>query len=95
MTFLKTAVSAAAITLFMGTGALVATTAPASARMVCNDSGDCWHTDSRYHYGRDVNAQYHNDDWYFHQKWDQSNQRHWRDTHEGRGYYAHGVWVPR
>ena len=45
MLFLKTAVSAAAITLLMGTGALVVTTAPASARMVCNNSGDCWHTE--------------------------------------------------
>jgi hypothetical protein len=90
---LKTAVSAAAITVLMGTGALVATTGAASARMVCNGSGDCWHTDSRYQYGRDVRAQYHNDDWYFHQQWNGDNQRHYRDPHEGRGYYKSGVWI--
>ena len=50
MTLLKTAVSAAAMTLLMGSGALIATTAPAAARMVCNNSGDCWHTDNRYSY---------------------------------------------
>jgi hypothetical protein len=93
MTFVKTAVSAAAVTLLMGTGALVATTAPASARIVCNGSGDCWHTDGNYRYGRDVGAQSHNDDWYFHQRWDGDNQRHYRDSREGRGYYKSGVWV--
>ena len=90
MLFLKTAVSAAAITLLMGSGALVATTAPASARMVCNDSGDCWHTESSYRYpGRGYSR--HNDDWYFHQTW--NDQRHYREPHEGRGYYRSGVWI--
>jgi hypothetical protein len=93
MTFLKTAVSAAAITLLMGTGALVVTTAPASARMVCNDSGDCWHTESsqsRYAYpGRGYTR--HNDDWYFHQTW--NDQRHYREPHQDRGYYRSGVWI--
>lgn len=90
MLFLKTAVSAAAITLLMGTGALVATTAPASARMVCNDSGDCWHTESNYQYpGRGYSR--HNDDWYFHQTW--NDQRHYREPHRDRGYYRGGVWI--
>ena len=47
MKHLKTALSAAAMTLLMGTGALVATTGAASARMVCNSEGDCWHTESQ------------------------------------------------
>jgi len=47
MLFLKTAVSAAALTMFIATGALVTTTAPAAARMVCNDTGDCWHTEKQ------------------------------------------------
>ena len=93
MTFSKTAVSAAAIALLMGTGALVATTAPASARMVCDSYGDCWHTDHRYKYGRDVGAQSHNDDWYFHQRWSDDKQRHYRDANDGRGYYKSGVWI--
>jgi hypothetical protein len=90
MTFVKTAVSAAAITLLMGTGALVATTAPASARMVCNDTGDCWHTEAQYRYpGRGYTR--HNDDWYFHQTW--NDQRHYREPREGRGYYRSGLWI--
>ncbi len=50
MSFLKTAVSAAAVACLMGGVAVIATTAPAAARVVCNDSGDCWHTDARYSY---------------------------------------------
>ena len=92
MTFSKTAVSVAGIALFVGTG-LVATTAPASARMVCDSSGDCWHTDHQYKYDRSVGAQYHNDDWYFHQKWAGDNQHHYRDSNNGRGYYKSGVWI--
>ena len=65
----------------------------ASARVVCNAQGDCWHTDSRANYGQ--RFQSHPDDWYFHQKWDQGQQRHWRDSHDGGGYYANGVWVSR
>jgi hypothetical protein len=93
MISLKKTLSATAIITLMGTGALMALSAPASARMVCNNSGDCWHTDSNYRYGRDVGATYHNDDWYFHQHWNGDNQRHYRDSHEGRGYYRSGVWI--
>ena len=93
MIFLKTAVSAAALTLLMSTSALVITAAPAAARMVCSSYGDCWHTDHRYSYGRDVGAQYHNDDWYFHQRWSDDHQHHYRDSNDGRGYYKSGVWI--
>ena len=37
----------------------------------------------------------HPDDWYFHRHWDNDRQYHWREYHEGRGYYENGVWVPR
>ncbi len=90
MTKLKTALSAAATTLFLGAGALVATVAPASAYMACNSDGDCWHTESRVH-APGVRFDYHPDDWYFHQKWE--GDHHYRDYHEGRGYYRSGVWV--
>lgn len=71
-------------------GSLVALTGTASARIVCNAEGDCWHTDARYHYPG-VGYVYHPDDWYFHQTWDAN--RHWRDYHRGRGYWRGGVWV--
>ncbi len=44
-------------------------------------------------YDRDQHVQVHNDSWYFHQKWDDSNDHHFRDRHDGRGYYKSGVWI--
>jgi len=92
MTLLKTALSAAAMTLLMGTGALIATTGPASARMVCNSEGDCWHTERSYNYP-DRSYTRHNDDWYFHQSWNNDEHHHYRDYHDGRGYYKGGLWI--
>ena len=90
MTALKTALSAAAISTLMATGALMATAVPASAYVACNKEGDCWHTDARPRVPG-VSLSIHPDDWYFHQKWD--NDHHYRDYHEGRGYYKGGVWI--
>jgi len=90
MLFLKTAVSAAAITMFIATGSLVASTGAASARIVCNSDGDCWHSERNYRYPGTGYVN-HRDDWYFHQQW--NDQRHYRDYHEGRGYYKSGVWI--
>ena len=84
----RTAVAIAAV---IGLGAMGAASA-ASARVVCNAEGDCWHVDGRAAYPG-VALTYHPDDWYFHQHWD--DHHHWRDYHDGRGYYRGGVWVPR
>jgi hypothetical protein len=92
MISMKKSLSAAAIAAFLGAGALVATSGTASARVVCNAQGDCWHTDSDVKYPAEVGVQVHPDDWYFHQTWEGSN-RHYRDYHEGRGYYRSGIWI--
>jgi hypothetical protein len=67
--------------------------APASAYISCNrEGGDCWHSESRVT-APGVRLEHHPDDWYFHQKWENNNDRHYRDYHEGRGYYRGGVWI--
>jgi len=88
----------------LGAGLLVAAAGPASAYIVCNDDGDCWHAHTRYHQPG-VHFVYHDDDWYFHHHWghdwdrehdyDYDSDRHyrWRDYHEGRGYWRDGVWI--
>jgi hypothetical protein len=76
--------------LAFGGVALVAAVEPASARMVCNNTGDCWHTDNDATYPG-TGYTNHPDDWYFHQTW--NDQQHYRDYHEGRGYYRSGVWI--
>jgi hypothetical protein len=90
---MKTLLSTAALAAVLGLGVL-AVAAPASARIVCNATGDCWHTDSRVNFGRHVKVEYHPDDWYFHRNWEQDTNHHWRQFHEGRGYYENGTWVP-
>jgi hypothetical protein len=93
MTSLKNVLSATAIATLMATGALVATTGAASAYIACNrDGGDCWHSDARPR-APGMKFDVHPDDWYFHQKWDADKDHHFRDYHEGRGYYKGGVWV--
>ena len=92
MTALKAALSAAAISTLMATGALVTTVAPASAYVACNKEGDCWHTESRPR-APGIQFNIHPDDWYFHQEWEGDNNRHYRDYHEGRGYYKGGIWI--
>ena len=72
--------------------AFAAGTTAASADIACNHEGDCWHTDHRYR-APGVTFDYHPDDWYFHRHWEAERDRHWRDYHEGRGYYRNGVWV--
>ncbi len=74
----------------LSAGALVAVSSSASAYVVCNREGDCWHTETRAHYPG-TGYTYHPDDWYFHQTW--NDQRHYRDYHKERGYYKGGVWL--
>jgi hypothetical protein len=72
--------------------ALAALTIPASAYVACNHEGDCWHTENRVAVPG-VTFDYHPDDWYFHRNWEGDREHHWREYHEGRGYWRNGVWV--
>jgi hypothetical protein len=56
-----------AATVVLGAG--LAVSEAASARIICSCFGDCWHTDARYNYNRDLHARYHPDDWFFHHHW--------------------------
>lgn len=87
----KKALSTAAIAALMGAGALMMTAGTASARIICNPDGDCWHTDAPLPNVPGIRFRAYPDDWYFHQTW--GPDRHWHDYHEGRGYWRGGVWV--
>jgi hypothetical protein len=65
--------------------ALTATTA--SAEIVCNNDGDCWHA-KRSDFKPELKLQVHPDSW----KWSGSEQRRWRE-HEGHGYWHGGTWI--
>jgi hypothetical protein len=59
----------------------------ASAAVVCNEEGDCWHVRGEAKYKPEFKLHVYGDDWKFTDK----NHR-WRE-HEGRGYWKSGVWI--
>jgi hypothetical protein len=68
--------------------ALTATTA--SAEIVCNEEGDCWHVRERHVYRHEFGVKVYPDDW----RWaeTESKRYRWRE-HEGRGYWRNGIWI--
>ena len=52
-----------AFAALIGAGGLAATTTSASAYVVCNRAGDCWHTTERYNYRPGFGISIHNDSW--------------------------------
>ena len=62
-------------------------TLSASARIVCNTDGDCWHVRDDYTYPPAVGLRVHPDDW----RWREGEHFTWRE-HPGRGYWKGGHW---
>lgn len=60
----------------------------ASAEIVCNRDGDCWHVKTHHKYHPDFGVVVHPDNW----KWHEHDKYRWRE-HEGRGYWRDGVWL--
>ncbi len=72
----------------MGGVALALTATTASARIVCNEEGDCWHVHADYEYAPSFGLTIHPDDW----KWSDGEKHAWRE-HDGRGYWKGGSWT--
>ena len=69
-------------------GAATLATTAASAEIVCNADGDCWHVHRHYVYQPDWNITVHPDDW----TWPPDAHYRWHE-HHGRGYWRGGVWI--
>lgn len=69
---------------------LALTASTASAEIVCNDEGDCWHVRERHVYRPEFGVRVYSDDW----RWSETEGRRyrWRE-HEGRGYWRNGIWI--
>ena len=65
----------------------IAMTTSANARIVCNEEGDCWHTQTVYVYPPTLGLTIHENDW----KWKEGEKRRWRE-HEGKGYWKGDRW---
>ena len=73
-------ISAPARSRFAATGA--------SAAVVCNNEGDCWHIKGEAKYKPEFKLHVHPDNWKFAEK---DNYR-WPE-HEGHGYWLSGIWI--
>jgi hypothetical protein len=71
----------------LGASALAISTPSASAHIVCNADGDCWHTKGDVEYRPEFGLNIHPDNW----KWKEGEHHAWRE-HEGRGYWHGGEW---
>ncbi len=60
----------------------------ASAKIVYNAEGECWHVRGAYAYRPEFGLTVHENGW----KWGAGDKYRWRE-HEGRGYWRNGVWV--
>jgi hypothetical protein len=76
-----------ALAALIGASALAMASTSASARIVCNPEGDCWHVHGDYEYKPAFGLIVHPDDW----KWKEGEKHAWRE-HEGRGYWKGGEW---
>ncbi|WP_414463029.1 hypothetical protein [Hyphomicrobium sp. DY-1] len=72
----------------LGAGMLALTATTASAAIVCNREGDCWHVRGHYKYEPGLHLRVFPDSW----KWGDHDHYRWRE-HEGRGYWRGGVWI--
>ncbi|RUO98100.1 hypothetical protein [Hyphomicrobium sp.] len=72
----------------LGATMLGFTATTASADIVCNGEGDCWHVRHRYNYDPGFGVVVHPDNW----RWREAEHYRWRE-HEGRGYWRRGVWI--
>lgn len=81
--YLKFAAAAA-----LGAGMLAMTVGSASAAVVCNAYGACWHVRHPYAYPPEARIVIHPNGWH----WGRREHYVWRD-HPGRGYWRNGVWI--
>lgn len=84
---MKSTVKLAAAAI-LGVGTLVLTATSASAVIVCNQEGECWHVHRHYAYQPAFGLVVHPDSW----RWGPGEHYVWRE-HPGRGYWRGGVWI--
>ena len=59
----------------------------ASALIICDEDGNCWHAPQAYTYPPGVLLEVHPDGW----AWKEGEHRAWKE-HEGHGYWHGGKW---
>jgi hypothetical protein len=72
----------------LSAGALALTAGSASAEIVCNAEGECWHAHGHYQYHDEWGVVVHPDGW----AWGANDHYRWHE-HRGRGYWHNGIWI--
>lgn len=72
----------------LGVTALAIAATSASAAIVCNREGECWHVPRAEVYRPEFGVVVHPNSW----RWGPREHFVWRE-HPGRGYWRNGVWV--
>jgi hypothetical protein len=69
--------------------ALALTASSASAKIVCNEDGDCWRVKKYREYPPEAKIRVYEDDW----KLTDGSKSRWREPgHDRPGYWRGGVW---
>jgi hypothetical protein len=74
--------------LAMGAAVAALTATTASAAIVCNQEGECWHVRNQYNYQPAFGLVVHPDGWV----WGANEHYVWHE-HRGRGYWHNGIWI--
>ena len=82
------AVAKVAKAVIVGASALTLAATAASAAIVCNDEGECWHVKGGADFRPELRLHVHPDTW----RWSKSDHFRWRE-HAGHGYWRGGNWV--
>ena len=77
-----------AVAAIVGAGAMALSVGVASAEVVCNAEGECWHTHRHYDYHTEWGLTVHPDEW----AWGPNDHYRWHE-HHGRGYWHNGIWI--
>ncbi len=87
---MKKALAATACAVLLSAGSIAFTATTASADVVCNNEGDCWHVKDHYTYPPGVTITIHPDQW----KWGDQDKYRWHEPEgQNRGYWRGGVWI--
>jgi hypothetical protein len=71
----------------LGAAAVAVTTTSASAYIVCNHEGECWHTAHPFRYPPNT-VYIHPEGW----SWRANEHYRWHE-HDGRGFWRGGIWI--
>ena len=85
---METFMNAMTKAILIGVSALSLSAGAASAAVVCNDVGECWHVRGRPVYEPGLRLSIHPDNW----RWGRYERYRWRE-HRGHGYLREGVWI--